>query len=243
MTPKPTRNAPEFDAFPSYKGGHTTLYGTYVWELAPGHHLQNRWGWVAQHRLIGEDIVGRRLVQSKDPTKGEVVHHKDENRLNNDPSNLEVMTISDHRSHHTRKKNEERWAKLTEQHVIDALVGRTIKEAAFFLGVDKQTLRNRFQPILTPRQRKSPVRIHAPTTEEIAIVRRYAADPTLSVNDCKRDAHMSIATIGRLCTKLGIVWKKKSRKGELKRTYRGKPTPRALAIRAGQIEPENQTQS
>lgn len=47
------------------------------------------------HRVIAEEKIGRPLK------KGEVVHHKDENILNNDPDNLEVFASqSEHAKHH-----------------------------------------------------------------------------------------------------------------------------------------------
>jgi hypothetical protein len=59
-----------------------------------------------EHRKVMEEIVGRPL------TFNEVVHHKDGNHLNNDPSNLEVMTRSEHTRHHAleyhRKRREQR---------------------------------------------------------------------------------------------------------------------------------------
>lgn len=47
------------------------------------------------HRINAEYIIGRKL------TKDEVVHHKDHNGLNNDLSNLEVMTKAEHDALHT----------------------------------------------------------------------------------------------------------------------------------------------
>lgn len=49
------------------------------------------------HRVVAESMIGRPL------RAGEVVHHKDRNKLNNDPSNLEVMTRSKHTSLHRRE--------------------------------------------------------------------------------------------------------------------------------------------
>lgn len=46
------------------------------------------------HRLIMEQILERPL------SPDEVVHHKDGNKLNNHPSNLELMTRSEHINHH-----------------------------------------------------------------------------------------------------------------------------------------------
>lgn len=47
-----------------------------------------------QHRLVAELILGRALLPS------EVVHHKDENKHNNSPDNLEVLTRAEHMRKH-----------------------------------------------------------------------------------------------------------------------------------------------
>ena len=49
---------------------------------------------ILEHRLVMEAILGRKLKRT------EIIHHKDENRLNNSPSNLEVMTHYAHDHHH-----------------------------------------------------------------------------------------------------------------------------------------------
>lgn len=51
------------------------------------------------HRIVAEEILGRPL------RKGEVVHHKDEIKRNNDPSNIQVFpSQSEHARHHALKK-------------------------------------------------------------------------------------------------------------------------------------------
>jgi hypothetical protein len=50
-----------------------------------------------QHRIVMEKIIGRKL------RKGEIVHHIDENKKNNDPNNLQVMTQSEHARLHFSK--------------------------------------------------------------------------------------------------------------------------------------------
>ena len=47
----------------------------------------NAWevGYVYLHRLVMENKVGRYLI------KGEIVHHKDDNKLNNSSDNLEII--------------------------------------------------------------------------------------------------------------------------------------------------------
>jgi hypothetical protein len=56
--------------------------------------------YVFEHRIIWERING--LIPN-----GMFIHHKDENRLNNDISNLELVTYEDHRRIHS--KLYERW--------------------------------------------------------------------------------------------------------------------------------------
>jgi len=58
------------------------------------HHLADVNGYAYEHRIVAEEKIGRRLI------KGEIVHHLDENRLNNDPENLSVEPS---RWHHNAK--------------------------------------------------------------------------------------------------------------------------------------------
>jgi hypothetical protein len=59
------------------------------------------------HRIVAEEMLGRSL------TSKEVVHHKDGNKWNNAPENLEVMS----QSQHVRIHNMERWpGKKIEMH-------------------------------------------------------------------------------------------------------------------------------
>jgi hypothetical protein len=46
------------------------------------------------HQLVGELLIGRPLMQH------EIAHHRDGNKLNNDPSNIEVMDRAAHQRAH-----------------------------------------------------------------------------------------------------------------------------------------------
>ena len=56
----------------------------------PRHPRANAKGLYPLHRVLAENKIGRLLE------KHEIVHHKDEDKDNNDPSNLEVMTRAEH---------------------------------------------------------------------------------------------------------------------------------------------------
>ena len=61
------------------------------------HPLAKKNGLVAYHRHVASVKLGRWLRRE------EVVHHRDGQRANNDPQNLEVMTRQSHTSHHQKR--------------------------------------------------------------------------------------------------------------------------------------------
>jgi hypothetical protein len=63
------------------------------------HPMADAQGYVFEHRLVAAEKLGRWL------TDDEIVHHEDEDKLNNDPSNLIVMSQSEHYKEHNRRFN------------------------------------------------------------------------------------------------------------------------------------------
>lgn len=80
-----------------WRGGRCIRQG-YVWIKMNEHPRRNYGGYIREHILVMENYLGRYLK------KGEIVHHKDENKTNNHIDNLQLMTDSKHKSYHAKKQ-------------------------------------------------------------------------------------------------------------------------------------------
>ena len=97
-----------------WKGGRTKHSDGYTYRHVGAHHPYAWNGYVLEHRFVME-----RHLQKTEPASpflvklGEnlylspdfVVHHKDENKANNAPSNLECMTDVEHTRLHSLKRS------------------------------------------------------------------------------------------------------------------------------------------
>lgn len=73
-----------------WKGGRHADRKGYIYVRATDHPNANAMGYVFEHRLVMEQVLGRLL------TPDEVVHHINEVRADNRPENLQVMTHVEH---------------------------------------------------------------------------------------------------------------------------------------------------
>ena len=88
------RNRGKMEASPSWKGGISYTAGRKC-VYKPDHPRAMANGYVYEHLLIAEQMIGRPIASS------EAVHHKDLNKSNNDPSNLQIFpTKSEHMRYH-----------------------------------------------------------------------------------------------------------------------------------------------
>lgn len=82
------------EGHPRWKGGRRKV-GQYYQVLRPNHPQANTRGYVYEHRIVMEQVIGRYL----DPT--EVVHHINGIKMDNRPENLELVNgQAEHASKH-----------------------------------------------------------------------------------------------------------------------------------------------
>lgn len=85
---------------PNWKGGIVKTDSGYLFVRIDKHPRRNSGGYVGIHILELEKKIGRYLA------KDEVCHHIDENKLNNHPDNLQLMTFSEHSRHHATSREQ-----------------------------------------------------------------------------------------------------------------------------------------
>lgn len=97
------KNGPEHHG---WKGGRIADKAGYILVYAPDHPACNSGGYVREHRLVCEQVLGRPLL----PT--EVVHHKNDDPADNRPENLQVY---DSNADHLRATLAGKCPKWTEE--------------------------------------------------------------------------------------------------------------------------------
>lgn len=194
-----------------YTGGRIVQHGGYLWEFCPNHPKCNTWGYVPQHRLVLERAMGRFLG------KGELVHHIDENKLNNDLSNLVAIDKKTHMEIHQKLRHDAHYPPVTRDLVKEALTRGGLKAAAKALGCNQETIRNNFPDLVAPYKRKSPVVLDDP--KWVSQLATLAADPKIGYREAAKILGISAESIGYILERNGIVWVRKSKTGEIHTKY------------------------
>ena len=207
----------QFDRIPHsvlvpYTGGHTIIYGGYVYELCPSHRKANPHGFVPQHRLVVERNLNRYLLSR------EQIHHIDCNPLNNKIENLQVVSRSEHQRIHRQLEREKKYPPITKHIVQQALAKGGLKLAARELGCHTETIRNQFPDLVQPYKRKSPAKLDDP--KWIASLKILAKDPKIGYREAALILGISAESIAHILNRNKIVWTRKSKVGEVHKTYR-----------------------
>ena len=92
---KPKQEKPK--KIDTFHKGYTISWNVYKMIYLPIHPHCDGKGYIREHILVMEKYLGRYL------TEDEIVHHIDENKLNNDINNLKLMTKYEHKCYHSSK--------------------------------------------------------------------------------------------------------------------------------------------
>lgn len=123
--------------------GHYTKTNGYVLVYCPGHPNADGKGYVREHRLVIENILGRLLRDD------EHVHHINEIKSDNRPENLRVLGISEHHLLHAKYgKNHWRWVKVDIKQLVKLRnQGHTFKQLKQELHIGINTVRSRLHQV------------------------------------------------------------------------------------------------
>lgn len=109
--PSSYRRNVKMEKNPRWNGGITVKDG-YVYRKVKWHPSADSHGYYAEHRLVVEGLIGRKLLPR------EHVHHLNHVKDDNRPSNLELMDISEHRSKHTVGDSNPRYNKNVDDNIV-----------------------------------------------------------------------------------------------------------------------------
>ena len=126
------------------------LYRTKKKNNSGGHYEYFHCGggdWMSTHNHVGDIIHGRRIKQFGD---GECYHHRDFNRYNNNPENLQKMSVKEHWKFHSSlkdrclenlaKANTVRWTSELREQASKKMHRRNVR------GLSVKALRARWTP-------------------------------------------------------------------------------------------------
>ena len=119
-----------------YHKGYIITHNGYKMLQVKNHPNKDSKGYVREHILVVEKEIGRFL------NKGEVVHHIDGNKLNNNIENLKLMSDYEHRKLHSSKPRKQ----IDLDLVVNLLKeGYTMPQVADKVGMEVSGLRKRLK--------------------------------------------------------------------------------------------------
>lgn len=130
---------------PTWKGKINRSNG-YIAVRLPNHPYASKDGYIMEHRLVMEKVLGRYLSPDED------VHHINENKKDNRPENLEVISRSEHSKLHGNKRVEmgthNNYIHISKEEIKAAIVqSNSVNEAAEKLNIERSTLYKKIQKL------------------------------------------------------------------------------------------------
>jgi hypothetical protein len=110
------------------QGHNRRVVGSKGWREGPYWFIRINGCKIAEHRHVMEFTLGRRRGSN------EVVHHGDHDPMNNDPSNLALLSRSEHQPLHACSSRKPWKAEESLRAVALRKAGMTIREIALVLG-------------------------------------------------------------------------------------------------------------
>jgi hypothetical protein len=113
-----------------YAGGHG-----YVKVFQPNHPNANSRGEVFEHRFVMANTIRSPLRRDED------VHHRDMNKANNDPTNLEILSRPEHtRMHNLARSTAKRLHEMTRDQIADLYLKMSSVQMAKAFGTSSATV-------------------------------------------------------------------------------------------------------
>jgi hypothetical protein len=150
---------------PAWKGGLTRGTRGYWFIHKPDHHRANYHGYVKRADLVAEATIGRTLRDD------EIVHHDNEDKEDDSPTNLIPMTYVAHRALHAQRRHVASLIRLAAKRQPDHPVNRrpvwpaddalialrarlSLREVARIIGCNHKAVDNRLKRLAagTPRR-------------------------------------------------------------------------------------------
>jgi hypothetical protein len=124
-----------------WKGGRRTKSDGYVLVFCPNHPKADKRGYVREHRLVMEGILGRYLEDDED------VHHINKIRSDNRSENLRLMSVVEHhRLHIGCKDKNHKWVGVSAEEILLLReLGFKFTEIAQRLNISEATIYRRLR--------------------------------------------------------------------------------------------------
>ncbi len=190
-----------------WKGGRIVDAAGYVRLYMPDYPGADSVGYIPEHRFVMEQELGRRLA------KGELVHHKNRNKQDNNAENLQVVSVGEHRILHSTALPP---IDVLRKWYVDEKM--TLNEIAEIVGCYCSTVGNRLRRHGVQIRKSNDLRkVWFPDD----LAEQYQ---TKSLRELAREHSCSVAAVRDALTRLGVPMRKSRKRDSHGVLLRPQPT-------------------